>query len=181
MRRWAAREIKWRPGRKDHDKDHVSLPDGLLPDADGRNRENPADHLRDIFYRMGFNDREIVALSGGHALGRCHADRSGFVGPWTNAPTTFSNEFFRLLLEAKWTKKNWNGPEQYEDETGQLMMLPTDLALVSDPKMRPYVELYKDDEQAFFKDFAAAWTKLQENGVRRFHGTRRYILFGPRE
>lgn len=26
--------------------------------------------LRDVFYRMGFNDREIVALSGAHALGR---------------------------------------------------------------------------------------------------------------
>lgn len=33
---------------------------------------------------MGFNDQEIVALSGAHTLGRCHADRSGFVGPWTN-------------------------------------------------------------------------------------------------
>ena len=29
-----------------------------------------APHLRDIFYRMGFNDQEIVALSGAHALGR---------------------------------------------------------------------------------------------------------------
>ena len=35
-------------------------------------------------FRMGFNDQEIVALSGAHTLGRCHADRSGFVGPWTN-------------------------------------------------------------------------------------------------
>lgn len=31
---------------------------------------------------MGFNDNEIVALSGAHALGRCHVDRSGFDGPW---------------------------------------------------------------------------------------------------
>lgn len=29
-------------------------------------------HVRDIFGRMGFNDREIVALLGAHALGRCH-------------------------------------------------------------------------------------------------------------
>lgn len=34
--------------------------------------------------RMGFNDQEIVALCGAHTLGRCHDDRSGFVGPWTN-------------------------------------------------------------------------------------------------
>jgi cytochrome c peroxidase len=37
-----------------------------------------AQHLRDIFYRMGFDDREIVALSGAHAIGRCHEDASGY-------------------------------------------------------------------------------------------------------
>jgi cytochrome c peroxidase len=51
---------------------------------------------------MGFNDQEIVALSGAHALGRCHRDRSGFDGPWSHSPTTFSTEYFRLLLEEKW-------------------------------------------------------------------------------
>ena len=40
-------------------------PDGRLPDAS----KGPP-HIRDIFYRMGFNDQEIVALSGAHALGR---------------------------------------------------------------------------------------------------------------
>jgi Peroxidase len=28
---------------------------------------------------QGFNDQEIVALSGAHSMGRCHTDRSGFV------------------------------------------------------------------------------------------------------
>ena len=40
-------------------------------------------HVRDVFYRMGFNDREIVALIGAHTLGFCHTDRSGYLGPWT--------------------------------------------------------------------------------------------------
>jgi len=181
-------KINWRPGRRDFASlEVVALPDGLLPDADGRDKKtNPADHLRDIFYRMGFNDREIVALSGGHALGRCHEDRSGYWGPWTNAPTTFSNEYFRLLVEEKWNpKKNhkggeWKGPAQFEDKTGTLMMLPTDLALVSDPKMRPIVEEYAKDEAKFFKDFAAAWTKLIELGVVEFHGRKKYLLFGPK-
>jgi catalase (peroxidase I) len=62
---------------------------------DGAN-EQAQDHLRIIFNRMGFNDQEIVALSGAHALG-CHTDRSGFEGPWQFSPTTFSNEYFRLL------------------------------------------------------------------------------------
>lgn len=179
---------QWRPGRKDYDEGHHTLPGGLLPDADGRDHKDaPAEHLRDIFYRMGFNDQEIVALTGAHALGRCHSTASGYEGPWTRAPTTFSNEFYRLLLEERWSKKKthkgkaWTGPEQYEDPSQDLMMLPTDLSLVQDPKFKVYVEKYAQDEEAFMKDFAKAWIKLQENGVRKFHGWRRYILFGPRE
>jgi catalase (peroxidase I) len=36
-------------------------------------------HIRDVFSRMGFNDKEAVALLGAHAVGRCHTDRSGWV------------------------------------------------------------------------------------------------------
>ena len=39
-----------------------------LPDA-----SKGAPHIRDVFTRMGFNDQELVALSGAHALGRCAA------------------------------------------------------------------------------------------------------------
>ena len=66
--------IPWRPGRADKDL-AACTPDGRLPDG-----SKGAKHVRDIFYRMGFNDQEIVALSGAHALGRCHSDRSGFKG-----------------------------------------------------------------------------------------------------
>lgn len=45
---------------------------------------------------------EMVALVGAHTLGRCHTDRSGYSGPWTNAPTTFSNLYFQELLNNKW-------------------------------------------------------------------------------
>lgn len=115
---------------------------------------------------MGFSDREIVALSGAHALGRCHTDRSGFEGPWTFAPTTMSNEYFRLLLSETWVPRAWSGPRQFADaKTGSLMMLPSDLALVQDPAMRAWVEKYAADKGAFFADFAAAFAKLGELGV----------------
>lgn len=96
-------KIGWRNGRSDAKDESACPPDGSLPDA-----TQGQDHIRTIFYRMGFNDREIVALSGAHALGRCHANRSGFVGPWTRAPTTFSNEYFKLLVEEEWTPKKWS-------------------------------------------------------------------------
>ena len=57
----AGPEIDWKPGRSDK-IDHAACPeDGRLPDG-----AKGAPHIRDIFYRMGFNDQEIVALSGGH-------------------------------------------------------------------------------------------------------------------
>lgn len=152
--------IPYRPGRQDKDV-AACTPDGRLPDA-----TQGQDHLRRIFYRMGFNDQEIVALSGAHALGRCHVDRSGFEGPWTFSPTVLTNDYYRLLLEETWNWRKWNGPKQYEDKsTKSLMMLPTDLALVKDKKFRPVVEKYAKDNDAFFNDFRDVIVKLFELGV----------------
>jgi hypothetical protein len=147
-------------GRSDHGDGKKCPANGRLPDA-----SKGAQHLRDIFYRMGFNDREIVALSGAHTLGRCHIERSGYDGPWTRHPTKFDNQYFRNLLFLEWKPKKWDGPLQYEDETGELMMLPTDLAIRDDPQFRVFAELYAKDEQLFFKDFAEAFGKLISLGV----------------
>jgi len=156
--------IPWRPGRSDVNDASKCPPDGRLPDA-----SKGSLHIRTIFYRMGLNDQEIVALIGAHSLGRMHTDRSGFEGPWTNAPTTFSNEFFRLLLEEQWTPRKWNGPKQFTDKSGTLTMLPADLAFVIDVDFRKYVEIYAKDEQKFFNDFAQAFSKLLELGVPNGH------------
>jgi len=114
---------------------------------------------------MGFNDQEIVALLGAHCFGRCHSDRSGYNGPWTRAPTTFSNQFYLELLNNKWTPKKWNGPLQYEDPTGQLMMTPADMTFINDPVLRKHVEVYAKDGDKFEKDFAKAYSKLLHLGV----------------
>lgn len=135
---------------------------GNLPDA-----AKGAQHLRDVFYRQGFNDRQIVALSGGHTLGRCNISRSGFDGPWTSNPHTFDNSYFTALLDNKWVKKivPESGNLQYVDAaTGKLMMLPSDLALLSDPIFRKVVEEYAQDEGSFFRDFAAAFGQMLNNG-----------------
>lgn len=83
-------DIPWKAGRTDFTDDSKCPPQGRLPDA-----SQASQHLRDVFYRMGFNDQEIVALSGAHSLGRCHADRSGFEGPWVVSPTSFSNTYYK--------------------------------------------------------------------------------------
>jgi len=157
--------IPWKKGRTDSPQP-TTVPDGRLPNADSGSRPKDAEHIRAIFGRMGFNDQEMVALSGAHAIGRCHTNASGYDGPWTFAETTFSNEYFRLLLEEKWTKKKWSGPMQFEDKTGKIMMLPTDMALIEDPEFSKWVSAYAKDEALFFKDFAAAFSKLMELGCK---------------
>jgi len=156
--------IPFKPGRTDFADDSKCPPRGRLPDA-----SQAADHIRAVFGRMGFNDQEMVALSGAHNLGRCHSDRSGFHGPWVPNGTRFSNTYFRLLMNNEWTVKEWDGPKQYSntDFDEELMMLPTDMALVQDPKFKPWVEKYAKDRDLFYEHFGKAFHKLTELGVNR--------------
>lgn len=133
--------IDFVPGRKDSPE---SPEEGRLPDA-----KQGASHIRDVFYRMGLSDKDIVALSGGHTLGRAHRDRSGFDGPWTKEPLKFDNSYFQELLKG--------------DSEG-LLKLRTDRVLVEDPEFRKYVVLYVEDEDAFFSDYAESHKKLSELG-----------------
>ncbi len=58
------------------------------------------------------------------------------------------------------------------------MMLPSDMAMLWDREFRKHVEDFAKDEEMFFKEFAKAFQKLEENGVQAFpvmaiggHGT----------
>ena len=166
-------DVEWKAGRTDFVDDSKLPPRGRLPDG-SRGR----DHLRRIFYRMGFSDQEIVALSGAHNLGRAHKDRSGFDGPWVNNPTRFSNQFYKLLLQLDWKKRtlsngvvqfSYSDPEAAEKDVPEepLMMLPTDMALLSDPAFSKWVHAYADDKNLFFDHFAKVFAKLIELGIRR--------------
>lgn len=158
-------KIDFRVGRKDSMDPKDVTPNGRLPDADKGTPMKTAAHLRGIFGRMGFNDQEIVALAGAHALGRCHADASGYVGPWTPTPTVFNNLYFSLLLNLKWEPNVVNDHAQYKDPCGKLMMLPSDIVLIEDPEFKKYVQAYANDQKLFFNDFAKAFQKLEELGT----------------
>ncbi|CAE7853396.1 APX3 [Symbiodinium sp. KB8] len=100
---------------------------GRLPDGD-----KDAQHLRDIFRPKGFTDKDIVALSGAHTVGACHADRSGFEGPWTADKLKFDNTYFQDLLNKTWSMETVkSGNKQYR--SGKEMMLTT----AGIPALRP--------------------------------------------
>lgn len=54
-----------------------------------------------------------------------------------------------------------------EDTDTELMMLPTDMALKTDPHFSPWVKKYAEDRGLFFQDFANAFAKLLELGIQR--------------
>ena len=61
---------------------------------------------------------------------------------------------------------------QYEDPTGELMMLPSDLVLIQDAAFRKHVEAYAKNDAEFQKDFAAvlvahSLSDLPTNSIKR--------------
>ncbi|CAJ1349665.1 unnamed protein product [Effrenium voratum] len=154
-------DIKTRFGRKDAESSSESVESqaGRLPDGD-----KGIDHLREIFHPKGFTDKDIVALSGAHTVGKCHLDRSGFDGPWTEEPLKFDNTYFKEMMEKEYSEMTTEkGNPQFKGSNGTIMLI-SDLALLKDPAFKTHVETYAKDQDAYFKDFTAAWIKLQENG-----------------
>ena len=47
------------------------------------------------------------------------------------------------------------------------MMLPTDIALITDPSFKQWVERYADDKDLFFDHFSKVFAKLIELGIQR--------------
>ncbi|GME89187.1 unnamed protein product [Ambrosiozyma monospora] len=156
-------KIQWRPGRVDLSESAIPPPT-RLPDP----TQTTGDFIRSVFgTRYGFNDRELVSLIGvGHSIGRCHANASGFDGPWTFSPTMVTNDFFTLLINEDWEFKKWDGPKQYTDvKTKSLMMLPSDMVFKTDPEFRKLSEEYAKDADKCLSDFAGAFSKLLELGA----------------
>jgi len=93
--------------------------------------------LKRMFARMGLAPRDLVVLSGAHTLGFTQRK------PFTHDPWVFSNSYYTQLVTQK-----------------DSALLNTDGALLDDPELRPFVELYAEDQERFAADFAEAYYRM---------------------
>lgn len=150
------------------------LPDAL-PDFGGPPEvaKDPAAHLRFVFNKYNnMGDREIVALSGAHTLGRAFKDRSGTVENGYMNPTKYTGkEGMGMKGGRSWTQQWLRFDNSYFADRAaaaaagsELIAFPTDQVLMTDPGFAPFFHLYAVDQQAFFSDYARAHKKLSELG-----------------
>ncbi|WOL02347.1 ascorbate peroxidase [Canna indica] len=157
-------KIPMKYGRVDVSGPEQCPDEGRLPDA---GPPSPAGHLRNVFYRMGLDDKDIVALSGAHTLGRSRPERSG----WGKGETKYTKDGPGAPGGQSWTVKWLKFDNSYfkdikERKDEDLLVLPTDAALFEDAHFKVYAEKYAEDQNAFFKDYAVAHAKLSNLGAK---------------
>ena len=106
-----------------------------------------------------------------------HAVTSGIEGSWVNTPTTWSENYFRLLLDYDYElvhspagAQQWQPVNQKPEDMAPAswnpnikvptMMTTADMALKMDPEFRVISEKFRSDHEAFKDAFARAWFKL---------------------
>ncbi|KAJ3032069.1 UNVERIFIED_CONTAM: hypothetical protein HDU68_006842 [Siphonaria sp. JEL0065] len=129
---------KWRPGRQDItdiSQARLKSPDNDLPRA-----TDSWATIKTKFESMGLNVSDVAALlHGGHGVGRCHREYSGYHGPWTGQENTFSN-FYGAFLAPAASKTNeslpainsWQRNGINPVNGGLVMELPSDVVMVEE-------------------------------------------------
>ena len=110
-------------------------------------------------------------------IGKGHITTSGIEGAWSNNPTKWGGDYFRLLfkydyelVESPAGAKQWQpvnpDPEDMAPDARDpnkrvpTMMTTADMALKMDPEFRAISERFRDDQAALDDAFARAWFKL---------------------
>lgn len=116
-------------------------------------------------------------LTDAEEIGKGHITTSGIEGSWSNNPTKWGGDYFRLLfkydyelVESPAGAKQWQpinpDPEDMAPDARDpnkrvpTMMTTADMALKMDPEFRAISERFRDDQAALDDAFARAWFKL---------------------
>lgn len=139
-----------------------------------KDHNDPAEHLRYVFYKFGMDDKDIVALSGAHTLGRAFKERSGMVDEGYTNGTAYTKKGSPNLEKSEtaggrsWTKNWLRFDNSYfadmAKEDPECLAFPTDKVLMTDPGFKPHFDLFARDQKAFFEAYAQSHKKLSELG-----------------
>jgi catalase-peroxidase len=169
-------KVPFAPGRTDASQDETDVASFavLEPTADGfrnyirkENVEAAAELLVDKANLLTLTAPEMTVLVGGlRALDANFAHSQN--GVFTKRPGTLSNDFFVNLLDmsTKWEKSATSEGvlEGHDRTTGKVKWTGTivDLVFGSNSQLRALAEFYacRDSQQAFVRDFVAAWSKV---------------------
>jgi len=151
------------------------LPDALPPFG-GPSPQDPAAHLRYVFYKYGMDDKDIVTLSGAHTVGRAFKDRSGTVSEGYMNPTVYTTKGCPFAEKSEtgggrsWTKNWLKFDNSYftdmEKADPSVVTFPTDKVLMMDSGFKPHFEQFKADQAAFFSAYCHSHKKLSELGAK---------------
>jgi len=136
--------------------------------------QDPAEHLRFVFYKYGMDDKDIVALSGAHTIGRVFKERSGAVAEGYMDGTAYTRKGCPNLEKSEtaggrsWTKDWLKFDNSYFTDMPkadkECVTFPTDAVLMTDPGFKPHFDLFAKDQAAFFAAYAQSHKKLSELG-----------------
>jgi catalase-peroxidase len=169
-------KVPFSPGRMDASPEQTDVHSFavLEPAADGfRNyarkglEESAAELLVDKAQLMTLTAPEMTVLIGGMRVLNANVGQSRH-GVFTTRPETLTNDFFVNLLDmsTKWQKSATDEGvfEGRDRATGDLRWTGTlvDLVFGSNSQLRAIAEVHAcdDSQQAFVRDFAAAWGKV---------------------
>ena len=169
-------KVPFSPGRMDASQEQTDVDSFavLEPAADGfRNyvrkglEGSAAELLVDKAQLMTLTAPEMTVLIGGLRALNANVGQSKH-GVFTKRPETLTNDFFVNLLDmsTKWQKSATSEGvlEGRDRATGELKWTGTvvDLVFGSNSQLRALAEVYacSDSQQAFVRDFVAAWNKV---------------------
>jgi catalase-peroxidase len=169
-------QVPFSPGRMDASQEQTDVDSvaALEPSADGfRNyfanghRRSAEELLLDRAHMLTLTAPEMTVLVGGMRVLNANAGQSE-LGVFTKQPEALTNDFFVNLLDmnTEWqaNAKCEHVFEGRERTTGEIKWTGTavDLVFGSNSQLRAIAEAYAcdDSQQAFARDFVAAWDKV---------------------
>jgi hypothetical protein len=136
--------------------------------------------------RFGMNIKEVVAIMGGHTVGRAQFAFSGFDGGWTSSQSSFSNAYYKGFANILWNNNNQSAV--WVDGGRANIMLTADVELVYNSatngqgtcnmfqsfaatprcplqaQSNAAFQAYANDMSQWFGNFSTAWPKMTEYG-----------------